>query len=197
MCERLKAAAARAATPEGALARAPARDHAHHRGPLYLRLAMPAWHDRPPMRAGSTSMLGQTLGGTRLFVRTSSSCGVRPRPRYRPSSGVEPPRSRIHPNRTGQKSNQERPGTHVLSPRPRPRAQVSASLRACGRAELALRRRCFGCRLGWVVPTAQVLLCVLFALRRCGAALFVNLRAKGLRRCLRRRVPANPRAEGR
>ena len=105
MVERLKAGAARAAAPEGALARAPARDHAHHRGPLYLRLAMPAWHDRPPMRAGSTSMLGQTLGGTRLFVRTSSSCGVRPRPRYRPSSGVEPPRSRIHLDRTGQKSN--------------------------------------------------------------------------------------------
>jgi len=36
MAEALHAAAARAAKPEGALARAPARDHAHRRDLFYL-----------------------------------------------------------------------------------------------------------------------------------------------------------------
>ena len=39
----LFAAAARAATPEASLARAPARDHAHRRGLLYLRRASPGF----------------------------------------------------------------------------------------------------------------------------------------------------------
>ena len=75
MAEALHAAAARAAKPEGALARAPARDHAHRRDLLYLRLAMPSWHDRPPMRAGSMSMVRRTLGGTRLWFLPSEFLG--------------------------------------------------------------------------------------------------------------------------
>ena len=50
--------------------------------------------DRPPMRAGSDSMLGPTLGGTRIFVR-ARECRARSRERrYRPSAGVEPPSAR-------------------------------------------------------------------------------------------------------
>ena len=144
------------------------------------------------MRAGSTSMLGQTLGGTRLFVRTSSSCGVRPMPRYRPSSGVEPPSARIHLTRTGQKLDPARPGTHVLSPRPRPRAQVSASLRACGRAELALPRRCAGCRPDGAAPRAKVFSWPLISSRRYTVLLWSTSGPNGPRRRLRRRVPVNP-----
>jgi len=73
--ERLKAGAARAAAPEGQHARAPARDHAHRRDLLYLRLAMRAWHDRPPMRAGSTSMVRLPLGGTSRLFRAAEFLG--------------------------------------------------------------------------------------------------------------------------
>ena len=64
---------------------------------------------------------------------------------------------RASSSRTGENPDHSRPGTHVLSPRPRPRAQVSASLRPCGRAELALPRRCVGCRPDGAAPPAQVL----------------------------------------
>ena len=93
---------------------------------------------------------------SRVFVRTSRMLGDYSRPRDRPSAGVEPPRSRPHHIRTGQKSIEERPDHHVLSPRPLPRAQVSTARRTCGRAELALRRRCAGCRPDGAAPRAKV-----------------------------------------
>ena len=64
---------------------------------------------------------------------------------------------RASSSRTGENPDHSRPGTHVLSPRPRPRAQVSASLREYGRAELVLRRGCAGCRSGGASPRPKVL----------------------------------------
>ena len=125
-----------------------------------------------------------TARRSRVWVRAGEVVGNQGERRDRPSAGVEPPSAGPRARPHALKSLPVRPVHHVLSPRPRPRAQVSASLRACGRAELALRRRCFGCRLGLVVPIAQVLLCVLFALRRCSAAPwstsepYINLWAK-------------------
>ena len=166
MVERLKAGAARAAAPEGALARAPARDHAHHRGPLYLRLGPKPGCNSGPMRAGSTSMLGQTLGGTRSLFRYPACCGGHPARRNRSSSGAEPPGARPgHIVKGLQVIDSTRPA-HVLSPRPRPRAQVSASLRPCGRAELALPRRCVGCRPDGAAPSAKVFSWPLISSRR-------------------------------
>ena len=54
--------------------------------------------DRPPMRAGSDSMLGPTLGGTRIFVRPSRSRARYSRSRHEPSAGVEPPSARPRAN---------------------------------------------------------------------------------------------------
>ena len=144
MVERLKAAAARAAAPEGTLGRAPARDHAHCRGPLYLRLAMPAWHDRPPMRAGSTSMLGQTLGGTRLFVRGRCKCGGSRCSRNRPSEGAEPPRSRPNPITTHPRAITQRLVEHA----PHCLLQCARRCRPRGAPVGALSSRCDAAALG-------------------------------------------------
>ena len=162
--------------------------------PLHGRAATSPSSPHPP-RLGRYA--APTARRSRVWVRAGEVAGYQGERRDRPSAGVEPPSAGPQPARTGQKPDPVPRRSPCLSIPPSPREQVSAAQRTCGRAELALRRRCFGCRLGWVLPTAQVLLCVLFALRRCGAAQFVNLRAKGLRRCLRRRVSANPRAEGR
>ena len=81
---------------------------------------------------------------------------------------------------------------HVLLPQPRPRAQVSALLRACGRAELALRRRCAGCRSGGAAPRAKVLSWPLVPWRASARLLWSTSGPKGPRRRKRRRVPANP-----
>ena len=78
--EALQAAAARAATPEGSLARAPTDARSHRRGLLYLRLG-----PRPtrvpgdnfgffgPMRAGSRSMLSP-LPLNALYMLARSTC---------------------------------------------------------------------------------------------------------------------------
>ena len=129
-----------------------------------------------------------TARRSRVWVRAGEVVGVIGERRDRPSAGVEPvsagPRARPH----ALKSLPVPRRSPCLSLPPSPREQVSAAQRTCGRAELALRRRCYGCRLGWVLPTAQVLLCVLFALRRCGAAPWSTSGPNGPRRCLRRRV---------
>ena len=92
---------------------------------------------------------------------------------------------------TPQKKNM-RPDHHILSPRPRPRAQVSASLRPCGRAELALPRRCAGCRPDGAAPRAKVLSWPLISSRRYSGLLWSTSGPNGPRRRKRRRVPVNP-----
>ena len=67
---------------------------------------------------------------------------------------------------------------NALSPHPPLRAQMSAARRACGRAELELRRRCIGCRSGGAAPRAKGFVWAQVAWRRCGAAALVYLRAE-------------------
>ena len=57
----LNAAAARAATPEASLARAPARDHAHRRGLLYLRRASPGFPTGRPCVPARIACSGRRL----------------------------------------------------------------------------------------------------------------------------------------
>ena len=114
----------------------------------------------------------------RFLVRPPRSRGPPPRSRYSPSAGVEPQSAGTHSNITRIKSNHMRLGTHALSLHPPLRAQMSAARGACGRAELALRRRCVGCPAGGAAPRAKGLSGRLARERRCGAAALVNLRAE-------------------
>ena len=54
-----------------------------------------------------------------------------------------------------QKAGPRAPRRHALSGQPPLRAQMPRGRRECGRAELALRLRCFGCRSGGAVPRAK------------------------------------------
>ena len=114
----------------------------------------------------------------RFLVRPPRSRGPPPRSRCSPSAGVEPQSAGTHSNITRIKSNHMRLGTHALSLHPPLRAQMSAARGACGRAELALRRRCVGCPAGGAAPRAKGLSGRLARERRCGAAALVNLRAE-------------------
>ena len=150
----LFAAAARAATPEASLARAPARNHAHRRGLLYLRRASPGFPTgRPcvPARIAcsadawrnqnlrSSSGISRTLSGEK--IPAVGRCGATER---QASLRLHTDKVQLRPPR--------RP---CLSLPPPMRAQMSDARRECGRAELALRRRCFGCRSGGAVPRAK------------------------------------------
>ena len=64
MAEAQHAAAARAATPEGALACAPARDRAHRRGVLYLRM-----HGRPVGNTGARQSKIELVAAVRMVAR--------------------------------------------------------------------------------------------------------------------------------
>ena len=92
---------------------------------------------------------------TRFLVRPPRSRGPPPRSRCSPSAGVEPQSAAPHSNCTRIRSNCVRLGTHALSLHPPLRAQMSAARGACGRAELALRRRCVGCPAGGAAPRAK------------------------------------------
>ena len=92
---------------------------------------------------------------TRFLVRTWRSRGPLWRSRCSPSAGVEPQSAAPHSNCTRIRSNCVRLGTHALSLHPPLRAQMSAARGACGRAELALRRRCVGCPAGGAAPRAK------------------------------------------
>ena len=63
MAEAQHAAAARAATPEGALACAPARDHAHRRGVLYLCMGVRSPIPRRHIRRDLVGTLRRRRGG--------------------------------------------------------------------------------------------------------------------------------------
>ena len=78
MAEAQHAAAARAATPEGALACAPARDHAHRRGVLYLRMGVPPPPPRRHIRRDLVGTLRRRLGGaeSRLDLLGRSDTGL-------------------------------------------------------------------------------------------------------------------------
>ena len=115
---------------------------------------------------------------SRFLYRTPGSRGPLPRSRYSPSAGVEPQSARIHSNSTRIRPDHRRLGTHALSLHPPLRAQMSAVRGACGRGELALRRRCVGCPAGGAAPRAKGLSGRLARERRCGAAALVNLRAE-------------------
>ena len=92
----------------------------------------------------------------------------------------------------GLRSNDMPRPAHALSVYPPWRAQMSAARRACGRAELVLRRRCFGCRSGSAAPRAKGLFWRQVPSRRCARLLWSTSGPKGPRRRLRRRVPLNP-----
>ena len=151
---RRSAAAARAATLEDST---PTRTHAHHthrRGLLYLRReAHGPRTDRPCVPLASdvpgTQTANQILSSNLEESRTT--WGVS----FSPSAGVEPQSAAPHSNCTRIRSNCVRLGTHALSLHPPLRAQMSAARGACGRAELALRRRCVGCPAGGAAPRAK------------------------------------------
>eukprot|EP00964_Phaeocystis_antarctica_P123729 scaffold87429_cov73-Phaeocystis_antarctica.AAC.3 len=90
---RADGAAARAATGVDAHARAPTCDDAHRRDVLYLCMGVRSPIPRRHIRRDLGSVLGPTLGGTRIFVRTRRRGAPTRLPRYRPSAGVELPRS--------------------------------------------------------------------------------------------------------
>ena len=92
---------------------------------------------------------------TRFLVRPRESRGPPREEGFSPSSGVEPQSAAPHSNCTRIRSNCVRLGTHALSLHPPLRAQMSAARGACGRAELALRRRCVGCPAGGAAPRAK------------------------------------------
>ena len=143
--------------------------------PFYRTLFFP---DEPTVHAVRIPRPGRTTWRGRFLVRPPRSRGPPPRSRYSPSAGVEPQSAGTHSNITRIKSNHMRLGTHALSLHPPLRAQMSAARGACGRAELALRRRCVGCPAGGAAPRAKGLSGRLARERRCGAAALVNLRAE-------------------
>ena len=75
MAEAQHAAAARAATPEGALACAPARDHAHRRSVLYLCMGVRSPTPRRHIRRDLVGTLRRRLGEaeSRLDLRPGAS----------------------------------------------------------------------------------------------------------------------------
>ena len=92
---------------------------------------------------------------SRFLVRPRESRGPPREDKYSPSSGVEPPGSLTHSRPARIRSNPVRLGTNALSLHPPLRAQMSAARGVCGRAELALRRRCVGCPSGGAAPRAK------------------------------------------
>ena len=88
------------------------------------------------------------------------------------------------------------PYVHPVAPslkyQPPLRAQMSAARRTCGRAVIALRRRCAGCRPGGAAPRTKVLSWPLIPSRRYSELLWSTSGQKGPRRRKRRWVPANP-----
>jgi hypothetical protein len=103
----------------------------------------------------SNTMPRPTAWRGRFLFRTWRSRGPLWRSTYNPSAGVEPQSAAPHSNCTRIRSNCVRLGTHALSLHPPLRAQMSAARGACGRAELALRRRCVGCPSGGAAPRAK------------------------------------------
>ena len=96
-----------------------------------------------------------TTWRARFLVRPRESGGPPREDRYSPSAGVEPPGALTHSMPARIRSMPVRLGTHALSLHPPLRAQISAARGACGRAELALRRRCVGCPSGGAAPRAK------------------------------------------
>ena len=73
MAEAQHAAAARAATPEGALACAPARDHAHSRSVLYLCMGVRSPTPRRHIRRDLVGTLRRRLGEPDSSIETAVS----------------------------------------------------------------------------------------------------------------------------
>ena len=88
------------------------------------------------------------------------------------------------------------PYVHPVAPslkyQPPLRAQMSAARRTCGRAVIALRRRCAGCRSDGAAPRAKVFSWPLISSRRYSGLLWSTSGPNGPRRRKRRRVPVNP-----
>jgi hypothetical protein len=157
MVEALDAAAAGAATPYALVVRAPERDHVHRRGVLYIPLNVPSAIPRRHMPPRLGKQLAPTPGRSRSLVPKNRRGASQLRPRYRPSTGVEPSGGEPPPRPARFMPLPMRLGPHVISHPPPVRARRSAARGQCGRAELALRHRCVRCRPGGAAPRAEVL----------------------------------------